>query len=72
MKLSFYRTFLGAIGNVIFNLIFIPILHIKGAAMGTLLANFLAAYFFDVINLKTRKIFLMKTKSLCFFIGVKK
>jgi len=72
MKLSFYRTFLGAIGNVVFNLIFIPILHIKGAAMGTLLANFLAAYFFDVINLKTRKNFLMKTKSLCFFIGVKK
>lgn len=71
MKLSFYRTFLGAIGNVIFNLIFIPIFHIKGAAMGTLLANFLAAYFFDVINLKTRKIFLMKTKSLCFR-GVKK
>jgi O-antigen/teichoic acid export membrane protein len=72
MKLSFYRTFFGAIGNVVFNLIFIPILHIKGAAMGTLLANFLAAYFFDVINLKTRKNFLMKTKSLCFFIGVKK
>jgi len=72
MKLAFYRTFLGAIGNVIFNLIFIPILHIKGAALGTLLANFLAAYFFDVINLKTRKNFLMKTKSLCVFIGVKK
>lgn len=71
IKLSFYRTFLGAIGNVIFNLIFIPILHIKGAAIGTLLAHFLAAYFFDVINLKTRKTFLMKTKSLC-FIGVKK
>jgi len=71
MKLAFYRNFLGAIGNVIFNLIFIPILHIKGAAIGTLLANFLAAYFFDVINLKTRKNFLMKTKSLC-FIGVKK
>ncbi|MBW2654835.1 MAG: flippase [Deltaproteobacteria bacterium] len=71
MKLSFYRTFLGAIGNVVFNLIFIPILHIKGAAIGTLLANLLAAYFFDVINLKTRKTFLMKTKSLC-FIGVKK
>lgn len=71
MKLSFYRTFLGAIGNVVFNLIFIPILHINGAAIGTLLANFLAAYFFDAINLKTRKTFLMKTKSLC-FIGVKK
>ncbi len=71
MKLSFYRTFLGAIGNVVFNLIFIPILHIKGAAIGTLLANLLAAYFFDSINLQTRKNFLMKTKSLC-FMGVKK
>ena len=71
MKLSFYRTFLGAIGNVVFNLIFIPILHINGAAIGTLLANFLAAYFFDATNLKTRKNFLMKTKSLC-FIGARK
>ncbi|MBW2663165.1 MAG: flippase [Deltaproteobacteria bacterium] len=71
IRLSFYRTFLGAIGNVIFNLIFIPILHINGAAIGTLLANLLAAYFFDAINSKTRKTFLMKTKSLS-FIGVKK
>jgi O-antigen/teichoic acid export membrane protein len=71
IRLSFYRTFLGAIGNVIFNLILIPILHINGAAIGTLLANFLAAYFFDAINLKTRKTFLMKTKSLC-FIGARK
>jgi len=71
IRLSFYRTFLGAIGNVIFNLILIPILHINGAAIGTLLANLLAAYFFDSINLQTRKNFLMKTKSLC-FMGVKK
>ena len=71
IKLSFYRTFLGAVGNVIFNLIFIPILHINGAAIGTLLANFLAAYFFDVINLKTRRTFIMKTKSLCFILLIR-
>lgn len=71
IKLSFYRTLLGALGNVIFNLILIPIFHINGAAIGTLLANFLAAYLFDAINLSTRKTFLMKTKSLC-FIGVTK
>ena len=70
MRLSFYRTFIGAAGNVILNLILIPLLHLNGAAIGTLLANFLAAYFFDAINLKTRRTFLMKTKSLC-FIGAK-
>ena len=70
MRLSFYRTFIGAVGNVILNLILIPLLHLNGAAIGTLLANFLAAYFFDAINLKTRRTFLMKTKSLC-FVGAK-
>ena len=70
LKISFYRTFLGASGNVIFNLILIPIFQLNGAAVATLLANFLAAYFFDAVNLKTRRTFVMKTKSLC-FAGVK-
>ena len=70
LKISFYRTFLGASGNVILNLILIPIFQLNGAAVATLIANFLAAYFFDAVNLKTRRTFVMKTKSLC-FVGVK-
>jgi O-antigen/teichoic acid export membrane protein len=70
IKISFYRTFLGAAGNFILNLILIPIFHLNGAAIATLLANFLADYLFDFTNFKTRQTFLMKTRSL-FFWGTK-
>ena len=68
--ISCYRTFLGAAGNIILNLILIPIFHLNGAAIATLLANFLADYLFDFTNFKTRQTFLMKTRSL-FFWGIK-
>jgi len=63
-KYSFYRTFSGAVLNIILNFILIPKFGINGAAMATLASQMTAAYLFDLYTAKTRKMFFMKTKSL--------
>jgi len=49
-KKSFYRTFLGAITNVVLNFILIPKYGIYGAAVATLLAQFTANYLYDFFD----------------------
>lgn len=49
-KKSFYRTFLGAITNVVLNFILIPKYGIYGAAIATLLAQFTANYVYDFFD----------------------
>ena len=49
--------------NVILNFILIPKYGIQGAAVGTLAANFMAAFFFDLFNKRTKKMFIMKLKA---------
>jgi len=61
---SFYRTFAGAVLNIILNLILIPKLGINGAAIATLASQMTAAYLFDLLTTTTRRMFIMKTKSL--------
>jgi O-antigen/teichoic acid export membrane protein len=63
---ALYRTSLGAIINVIFNLILIPIFGLIGAAIATVIAQSMAALFFDVVTKKTRICFYMKLKTLYF------
>jgi len=66
-KEAFYRTFLGAICNVVLNIIMIPKYGISGAALSTLISQSIAAYFYDVLNHKTRGVFWMKTRSFNVF-----
>lgn len=61
--LSFWRTFSGMVINVVLNLVMIPKYGITGAAVATLSANFMAAFFFDFFNKKTKKVFYMKLKA---------
>ncbi|MDB5249665.1 MAG: Polysaccharide biosynthesis protein [Segetibacter sp.] len=63
-KLSFYRSFAGALVNLLLNFVLIPIYGISGAALSTLIAQFTAAYIFDLFNKKTRQLFFMKTRSV--------
>ena len=63
---TLYRTSLGAIINVILNLILIPIFGLIGAAIATVIAQSMAALFFDVLTEKTRVVFYMKLKTLYF------
>lgn len=65
-RYAFYRTFLGAIINVALNLILIPILGLVGAAIATVIAQSVAALFFDVLTKRTRIVFFMKLKTLYF------
>ena len=63
---AFYRTFFGAIINVIMNLVLIPIYGMIGSAIATVIAQMMAALLFDVFSSKTRIGFFMKLKTLYF------
>lgn len=64
--LSFVRTAVGAFVNVVLNLFLIPIYGVVGAAVGTLIAQIISAYVFDLIFASTRKQFGIKTRSFFF------
>jgi PST family polysaccharide transporter len=61
--LSLQRTVVGAVTNIILNYILIPIYGIVGAALATLCAQIVAAFLFDIIQRKTRPMFIMKLKA---------
>ena len=67
IKKTFYRTFIGALLNVIMNYYLIGIIGIQGAAISTLVSHFFAAYFYDILDKDLRIMFIMKTKSLFFY-----
>ncbi len=63
-KKSFYRTLLGAVLNVVLNLILMPKYGIKGAAFATLLGQFTANYAYDFFDRDLYHQLKMKTKSI--------
>lgn len=65
--LSFQRTLLGAIINIVLNLFLIPILGMIGAAIATVFSYAIAAFFSDLLQKETRFMFAMKVKSMNFF-----
>ncbi len=62
--LSFQRTLMGAVANVLLNLIFIPKFGPVGAAVATVLAYSIAAFLFDAVTKETRAMFVMKVRSM--------
>jgi len=67
IKKTFYRTFIGALLNIIMNYYLIGIIGIQGAAISTLVSHFFAAYLYDILDKDLRIMFIMKTKSLFFY-----
>ncbi len=65
--LSFQRTLLGALVNVILNFVLIPNFGPMGAAVATVVAYSIAAFFADVIQKETRPTFAMKLSSMNIF-----
>jgi PST family polysaccharide transporter len=61
--LNFQRAALGLLINILLNFLMIPKYGVVGAAIATLLAQVCATLLFDLIQPKTRKIFLMKVKA---------
>jgi O-antigen/teichoic acid export membrane protein len=62
-KKAFYRTLLGAILNIVFNYILIPKYGINGAAIATLLGQFIANYVYDIFDKDLHHQLKMKTMS---------
>jgi len=62
-RYSFYRTLLGAIVNVVLNLIMIPKFGVLGAASATVVSQACANVFFNIFNRKTRIVFFIQYKS---------
>jgi O-antigen/teichoic acid export membrane protein len=62
--LSFQRTALGAVVNVLLNLILIPGFGVIGAAMATVISQATAAWLFDLVQHETRSMFFMKIRSM--------
>jgi len=65
--LSFQRTLLGALINVILNFMFIPNFGPLGAAVATVVAYAIAAFMSDAMQAETREMFSMKLNSLNIF-----
>lgn len=61
--LTFQRTLLGAVVNVILNIFVIPKYGAIGAAYTTVIAYAMAGFFSDVLQKETRPMFIMKLKS---------
>ena len=66
------RTFFGVLINIALNYILIPLYGIVGAAISTILSQATASYLFDIINIRTRSLFWVKTKSLLFLLRLNK
>jgi len=64
MKLFFVRSLYGVLCNIAFNIILIPLYGIEGAAISTLFGQILVTYLSDLFSVKTRRNFIMKTKTL--------
>lgn len=61
---SLYRTVLGAAANVLLNLALIPRYGINGAAIATVLSQFMANYLYDFFDRSTRDLFVIKIRAL--------
>lgn len=61
--LSLQRTLLGSVINVVINLILIPEFGAIGAAYATVISYAVAAFFSDLLQHETRKLFMMKVNS---------
>lgn len=63
-KYTMYPTSVGALLNVVLNLLLIPKYGIVGSAVATLVAQMVASVLFNALIPKTRKIFLLQMKAI--------
>ncbi|MBT7332688.1 flippase, partial [Candidatus Woesearchaeota archaeon] len=59
----------GLIINIVLNIYMIPKYGIIGAALSTLISYSFSTYIFDVIDVRSRPLFIIKSKSLFLFGG---
>lgn len=59
-QIAFYRTFAGAIINIVLNFVLIRTCGLIGAAIATVVSYMFAGFLFDFFNEKTKAVFFMK------------
>ncbi|MDD2720629.1 MAG: flippase [Gallionella sp.] len=59
-QIAFYRTFGGALINILLNLVLIPVYGLVGAAVATVISYMFAGFLFDLFHEKTKSTFFMK------------
>jgi PST family polysaccharide transporter len=64
LKLGFYRTLAGAVGNVLLNLVLIPKYSAMGAAIATVISYAIAGVFANAFDARTRPIFVLQLRSV--------
>ncbi len=64
---SLFRTFIGAVSNIILNIFLIPKLGGKGAAVATLISYALSGFLLNYFDSKTRPIFYLQLKAIFFY-----
>jgi PST family polysaccharide transporter len=65
-RLALFRTVMGAVINVVLNMMLIPRYAAMGAAVATVVSYAFSAYLLNVIHPKTRRIFMLQTRSILF------
>lgn len=65
--LKLQRSVLGAVSNVILNLLLIPRHGAAGAAVATLISYAIADLLFDAVQSETRQMFMMKLRAFYLF-----
>jgi len=65
--LSFWRTFTGLLVNVVLNYLLIGAYGLVGAAIATLISYSVAAYIFDLLDHRCRRIWMIKNRALLGF-----
>lgn len=66
------RTALGALLNIVLNLVLIPKYGVEGAAFSTLISQFFATWGADLIHKNTRELFFMKLKAFNFILSLRR
>jgi PST family polysaccharide transporter len=63
-KLTFQKTLIGAVINILLNFLLIPFLSGIGAAIATVIAQAFACFFANALNVKSRKMFWIQFRTL--------
>jgi PST family polysaccharide transporter len=67
---TLYRHLLGAGMNIAINLVLIPRYGIDGAAIATLITQFITSYMFDLLNRPTKILFRIKSRYFFLFLPI--
>jgi PST family polysaccharide transporter len=62
-RFTFYRTGVGAIINIVLNIILIPIYGAFGAAIATIISKFVASFLMNMLNQKTKAVFFLQCRA---------